>query len=166
MITGILYLGSILPLLLGIVLLPFSIFGVAMYGLGLLGFTPFITAYVYYRNSKRTLNHIKRNENAKIIPVLMAIGIILVLVFPIGLQWGTTSLIEHSIEMIIQGDARSAEQGVANLQLAFWCNEHCYDQIVWAYNEEEDSTHKKYLESAYFKLTGEDIEDRLRWLLD
>lgn len=87
MITGILSIGSILSFIFGFVLLPVSIFGVAMYGLGLLGFTPFFTAYVYHRNSKRALNHIKRNEPSQNIAVLMLIGMILVLVIPIGFHW-------------------------------------------------------------------------------
>src|SRR5262249_33418819 len=51
-LTGLLAGGTIFAGLLGLVLLPLSLIGLAL-GIGFLGFSPFVTAFVFWRNAVR-----------------------------------------------------------------------------------------------------------------
>jgi hypothetical protein len=53
-----------------------------------------------------------------------------------------------------------------NLQTVFWCSSLCYDEIVWAYAEEENVDKRQLMSSAYLKVTGNEIEERLQRLRD
>jgi hypothetical protein len=52
MIGGALLTGAVFCLVVGLVLSPFSLMGL-MFGIGIFGFTPFLTAFVYLRNAVR-----------------------------------------------------------------------------------------------------------------
>jgi hypothetical protein len=54
---GVMKAGGIFSLLVGLLILPFSVLGIFVGGLGLLGFIPFATAVVYLRNGARALRH-------------------------------------------------------------------------------------------------------------
>jgi hypothetical protein len=162
--TGIFFLGGILAFLLGIILLPFSILGLVFYLLGLLGFSPFLTSYVFYRNGRRALNQIRQTDNKKTIARLITVGIVVLLGLSAGLQWQATAVVDRSIEKILHGDARDAEQGTTTLKRAFWCPVACFDPLVWAYNDNKNQTARERIEEAYLQITGDTVQDRL-WMI-
>jgi hypothetical protein len=51
-LAGILFAGAIFSLLIGILLLPLSIIGLLLV-IGIFGFTPLVSAFVYFRNARR-----------------------------------------------------------------------------------------------------------------
>ena len=53
----VMYGGALFSLVIGLVLLPFSLIGIAFYGIGLCGFAPFLTFIIYLRNGRRALRH-------------------------------------------------------------------------------------------------------------
>jgi hypothetical protein len=57
---GIMIFGAVFALVLGLVLLPFSVLGILFYGIGLCGLTPFITMIIYLRNGRRALRHARK----------------------------------------------------------------------------------------------------------
>jgi hypothetical protein len=54
--NGSFMLGSILGLIIGVLLLPLTLIGTGVFGLGLAGFTPFFTSYVFSRRAKEAAN--------------------------------------------------------------------------------------------------------------
>jgi hypothetical protein len=54
-IGGILLGGSLVALLFGLVLLPASILGILFWGMGLLGFIPFLTAVAFFEQGRRAI---------------------------------------------------------------------------------------------------------------
>jgi hypothetical protein len=53
---GMLLAGGVFSLVIGVVLLPFSLMGLVFFLVGAFGFTPFFTAVVYLRNGWRAAN--------------------------------------------------------------------------------------------------------------
>jgi hypothetical protein len=53
LLAGFLLAGALFALLLGVFLLPFSMIGLFANGLGALGLSPFLTAFVFWRNGLR-----------------------------------------------------------------------------------------------------------------
>jgi hypothetical protein len=55
-VSGLFYVGGAISLLVGLVLLPFSIFGIMFSPISLLGLTPLFSAVVYIRHGRRAYN--------------------------------------------------------------------------------------------------------------
>lgn len=65
-LAGLFIVGSAISFSIGVILLPFSILGLAML-IGILGFTPLLTAVVFLRNSIRSYRAAKPFFNRKIL---------------------------------------------------------------------------------------------------
>lgn len=88
--AGILLTGAGLTTMLGIFLLPLNQLGLTLYCVGLLGVTPFLCSFVYFRNSIRILGRYRRRNPAQPISISMAaifMGVIITLTIPALLQW-------------------------------------------------------------------------------
>lgn len=165
-ISGIFFVGALLAFALGLVLLPYSIFGLIIV-IGVFGLTPFLTAFVYLRNGLRAFRKIQSTQNKNLLVGTMALGVICVIGIPLAINLKTSDLVSQSVHIIIHSNKQEEiDSAINKLQSAFWCSDSCYDQIVWSYSEEDDETKRKILSSAYLKLTGRSIEDRLRQLND
>jgi hypothetical protein len=165
--VGVLGVGAVFSLLVGIVLLPYSLFGLLI-GLGILGFIPFLTAFVYYRNAARAHQWAMHNQplNKIAFSALLILGLILTLVLPSVLQWQTTRYVSQSVDAILHGSPQVAEQGITDLKRAFWCSGYCYDAMVTEYIEETNQARRTFLEHAYQKLTGKSIIRRAEMFED
>jgi hypothetical protein len=89
LIAGIFFVGSGVAVIIGIVLLPMSLLGLLVC-LGVLGFIPFLTAYVYFRNGLRALSRAKEQNPSQSMPRLVTsilTGVLLILCIPTFLQW-------------------------------------------------------------------------------
>lgn len=159
-IAGILMFGALFAFLLGLVMLPLTILGVFIAGIGLLGFLPFVTGFIYLRNGRRALG------SATQLPIDKALrmaggflcGIALVIAIPVAVQWQTSRYVSQSVDAILNGDSLAAGQGVENLQHAFWCTETCYTPIVQAYRNTGDSARQQFLAAAYQQISGNTIQ--------
>jgi hypothetical protein len=60
-IAGVLFFGGLFSLLIGVLLLPFSLIGLLVI-IGLAGFTPFFTGVVYLRNGVRGFKSHQNNQ--------------------------------------------------------------------------------------------------------
>src|SRR5437762_7574420 len=55
LLAGVFFAASAISLIIGVVLLPFSLIGIVFYLIGLLGFTPLFTSVIFLRNGVRAL---------------------------------------------------------------------------------------------------------------
>jgi hypothetical protein len=170
-ISGILLASSLLAMALGVYILPVSLLGLflGLWGLlfatiGILGFIPFLTAFVFLRNGIRAVRITQPYKNKILLSVAMLIGIIFVVGVPFCVQWKASKFVSQSIYTIIHGDKEEVDLAVNNLQTVFWCSNLCYDEIVWAYAEEENEDKLRLMSNAYLRVTGNEIEERLRRL--
>lgn len=165
LIGGALMSGVMFCLAIGIVLSPFSAMGL-MLGIGIFGFTPFLTALVYLRNGYRALRT-QRNRALDLSRVLtLLIGLLLASAAPALLSVAIHQAVTKSISEIVQGDSEHALRAARRLMPLRFFAEADLDQIVQAYIAESDPTKKQVLKNCYHEVTGGDIDERVNILQD
>ncbi len=164
---GVLLAGALFSLVVGLALLPYSLIGLLFAGLGLLGFMPFLTAFLYLRNGRRALKYAQTNTPApgrNMTPVLLSA--LLTLIVPVGTQRQVTRLVTRETRGLTEGPAAAAPAATRRLKYVRWVAGEEYDELVFAYGREPDTARKARLASAYKELTGADVEARLARLND
>jgi signal transduction histidine kinase len=162
---GVMAAGAHFSLVVGVVLLPFSLIGL-MFLVGVLGFSPFLAALVYWRNGRRA-----RRASAAFLTDgqrrwLPLIAGLLALALPAAAHMEVSRLVARSLPELAGGDAASAEAAAGRLRLLGRLADADLDQLVWAYSKEADAARRERLARAYRDATGRDIEHRLTILLD
>ena len=160
-LAGALAAGAAFSFLLGILLLPYSLFGL-MIILGALGFAPFVTAFVYLRNSVRAyaLGSTPRDPAVARHPgtsLLAGVGFFLVLT----LHPATVTLVRSEVARVADRAVSSGDlaASVAILQRMRWLVES--DTLVWTYQKETAPERRRRLAELYRSLTGKRIDERL-----
>ena len=160
LMAGGLLAGGLFCVIIGFVLLPLSVIGL-MFGIGVFGFTPFLTALVYLRNAARAW-HAGNREDANLARVLAALaGTFLVLALPLLLSILIHQVVSRSVTEIIQGDSPHAIFAAHRLMPLRFVAGAELDRIVEAYRSESNAQRKELLKSCYREITGENIEERL-----
>ncbi len=162
-IAGILLSGAVCSLLIGILILPLSLIGLMLI-IGVLGFTPFFTAFVYLRSGIRAMKLAESHaSHPKLVSSLLS-GAFLIIAFPYAAYTSVNRMVSQSINDLMKDDSQAVENAVRRLKYVGWSGD--MDKIVWAYSKEQDQTRKQNLARAYKEITGNDVEDRLAILLD
>lgn len=161
--AGVLLTGALLSFLIGVLILPLTLMGLAFL-IGILGFTPFLTAFVYLRNGIRAKRIAESSVSRKALLGMMMAGALVVITIPVAAHVSVNRLVNQSMNELMQGDAQATERAVARLRYVRWFTN--MNKLVWAYSKEHDETRKRNLARAYKQLTGVEIEDRLQILLD
>jgi len=159
LLGGVLIAGSVFSTVVGIAILPFSLLGLLAV-IGVLGFIPFFTAFVYLRNGFRALWSDVDYEVNRSWLSQMAIGLVLALGLPAfaGIQVSRT--LTNSINAIIYGEPSQAEVAVNQLKWLPFVPQQKLDQIVDSYRGDADENRKSRLKKCYLEITGEDIDAR------
>ena len=165
---GVLCAGALFSLVIGLALLPFSLFGIMFYGIGLCGFAPFLTLIIYLRNGRRALRHAQAHALApgrRPPPALLSA--VLVLALPAAAQWQVTQVVSRDVRALTEGDAAYASAATRRLKYVRWLTlGEDYDQLVLAYRLERDPARRTRIAAAYKEITGADIETRNNALID
>jgi hypothetical protein len=153
--------GGLFCLAIGCILLPFSVMGL-MLGVGLFGFTPFLTALVYLRNSSRALRA-KSYESSTFTRLVGALcGCLFVLAVPTLLALEIRMTVSSSIDEIVRGDSEQASRAAHRLAPFRFIADAEFDRLIQAYVAESDPKRKQLLKSCFWEATGQDIEERVR----
>jgi hypothetical protein len=157
-VAGVLLAGSLFAGLLGLVLLPFSMIGLLV-GIGVLGFVPLATCYVFFRNGVIAYHSAAMGSVFLRVEATVILGGVLVFAIP-GVAQSTASL---AVRAAVRGVGNGDPHATAKLQIlpAFLYR----DRLVWAYQWEHDAIRRDRLARAFKALCGEDIESRL-WRLN
>lgn len=164
-VGGFLLTGALISFIIGLAILPFSILGILVV-IGILGFTPFLTAFVFWRNGRRAINlyPVGTSRGRKL--VAFALGLLFVLCGPSAAQFEISRAAASSLSDILEGDEQNAEAATERLKLLNYLTDTSTDDIVWAYIREQDTLRRARLAHAYMRITGKDIELRSQILLD
>jgi hypothetical protein len=163
---GIMLSGALFSAGIGICLLPFSLIGL-LFIIGALGFTPFLTAFIYLRNARRALRAGGTQLTRAGLSVTLLFGVTLALGAPAFAHWRVTRLIERSLAEVLEGEDARTHAAARKLRRVSWLASGELDQVVWAYGRETDPRRKDRLARAYRDITGGgDIEHRLAVLYD
>jgi hypothetical protein len=145
-----------------VVLLPLSLIGLLANGFGALGLSPFLTAFVFWRNGVRAWARASRGRAGS--ALLAACGFLAAAAGPPLAQFAVDRELTRATELALSPDPAEAARGLARLRrcrpVADW------DRLVWAYRSEGDEARRARLAHVYQKLTGAEIEHRLERLLD
>lgn len=161
--AGIFRMAQVVSFLLALVILPFSIIGIGMAGLGLLGLIPFLTAFVFYHQGGLARADASKLPHRRRSALLGAFAIILI---PIMLQWATGRYVSRAVnDLLTNPDA--APSAVSRLRAAFWCGDECFYNLAWNYYKSyKDPARQQYLASAYHDITGGDIRTKITTFSD
>jgi hypothetical protein len=160
MIAGALLTGAICCLAIGLVLSPFSLMGL-MFGIGIFGFTPFLTAFVYARNGVRAARA-GRSQTTVENGIVLSGGFLLALVAPLILSVALHSAVSNAVDEIIHADAQHAHFAAQRLVGLRFFSEAELNKIADAYVTEQDGRKQEQLRTLYREITGDDIKLRLR----
>ncbi len=162
LLAGFLAAGALFALLLGVVLFPLSIIGLVAGGIGVLGLSPFLTAFVFWRNGVRAWARARRGTAGA--ALLAACGFLAAAAGPPLAQFAVDRELTRATELALSPDPAEAARGLARLRrcrhLADW------DRLAWAYQGEGDEGRRARLAEVYKELTGGEVEDRLSRLVD
>lgn len=161
MLGGALMAGALFSLVVGIVLLPFSLLGLIIL-IGALGFSPLLTAFVYWRNGRRALRVSASRLGATRRTLALAFGATLAFGAPAYTHLRVAHAVAHAVEQLTAGDETQALATARRLKVFGWIAPVEFDPLVMAYAREPNAAKKVRLARAYRELTGGEVETRLR----
>lgn len=151
-LSGLFFLGSAVSLAVGIFLFPFSLLGMIVL-IGVLGFTPFFSAFVYARNAVRAYETAAFSLDARTLKHSAALSLVLSFCLP----YLFNAQVAQGLKEMTRGDART----VRKIGARFWYIAPLvnFDPLVTAArtNSGDDAEAEKALAEVYFELTGEEI---------
>jgi len=150
-LAGILAAGATFAFGLGVALLPFSIVGILLMGLGLLGFSPFLTGAVFARRAELIYaaapSHGRRTR--------FWLGFAAFFAFAAGVQWRATAVWQDSVADICSGNAERNARGTE--RLSQWRSLLNLRQLGVVHAHENDRAKQQRIEGAYRQLTGREL---------
>jgi hypothetical protein len=166
LIAGVFFTGAVFTSVLSVVLAPFSLAGIAFYGIGLLGFIPFFTSYVYWRNSIRALKQAKASLTRQVLIWTMISGIVLLITIPVVVDIALSRIASKSLQIVLSETADSTLKEKAMMRLSYvgWYIDT--NEIVNDYQTETDPIRKDKLAAIYQSLRNQDIGERIAILKD
>lgn len=168
-LAGMLLAGAAFSLAVGMAILPFSVLGILFFLVGLLGFVPFLTAFVYLRNGWRAAGAVGPGGVGW--PARAALALVCGFVFALGAPAFVQASVESEVAAAL-ADVRAGRElspkRLRTVRLAAAASgSAAYDEIVWDYHKERNAERRARLAEAYAQITvGGDIERRLQTLLD
>jgi hypothetical protein len=165
MLGGALMAGALFSLVVGVVLLPFSVIGL-MFLVGALGFSPLLAAFVYWRNGRRALRASATRLEGTRRALALAFGATLALGAPAYAHLRVARAVSHAVEQLTAGDEAQALAATRRLKVFGWLAPVEFDSLARAYAREPDAAKKARLAHAYRELTGGEVGDRLSLLND
>ena len=162
-LAGLFFLGGIISLGVGIVLIPFSLLGLIIL-VGILGFTPLFTSIVFLRNAFRAMQTSKTFLEKSVLIYAVAFGALFSAILP----WTINNEIKKSLENIANGDAQIVYEESQKLKyVAPLVN---FDKLALIYHrsapDKRETGKMKAIAEIYKEMTGEDLENKVRVLMD
>jgi hypothetical protein len=161
--AGTLGAGAAFALGLGAVLVPYSLYGL-MIVIGVAGFSPFLTGFVFLRNAVRAHAQARERHGRNVTGLVTAVAFVLAVGLPLTLQKAAQREVAVAIRSVLAADEPATAHALARLRSLGWLTET--DAIVWAYQREGDRERQGRLSKFYRSLTGRPIEERLEKLWD
>jgi len=156
LIGGVLIAGALFSFIVGVLILPLTLLGLIIL-IGVVGFTPFLTSFVYLRTGIRAQRTQQRNVLLESRFLLALTAALLSVAMPALLSYHVSAIVSTSMSQIVTGNPREAELAVHRLR---WLPVSSTElgQLVDAYGNETSSEKKDALKRYYKEITGKDIE--------
>ena len=162
---GLFLVGATFSAVIGLTILPYSLIGLMLL-IGVLGFTPFFTAFVFLRNGIRALR-VQINHSSSEWRFLAAmLGGVLLVGLPVLASIQMENAISASVNTLVSGNVIQATEAANRLKWFRFVPDKYSNQIAEAYGREFDPSKRAILKQAYNDITGDDIEIRHQMLAD
>jgi hypothetical protein len=162
--------AAIFATLLGVVLLPFCVVGICFEKIAILGFSPFLTAFVFWRNAIRAKQQACGIRSEGLAQALTAIGMLASSLGPCAVDGCFAHEFSRAVEMSLSADPNESASGIAVLRQYRWLPNFAQivdtDNLATAYEDEKDTGRRQRLAAVHRELTGVEVEDRLASLRD
>lgn len=161
-LAGFFAVAGLISLGIGVVLFPFSLLGLVVI-IGVLGFTPLMTAIVYLRGAFRTFQGAKPFLESKILINSFVLSAVLSLAFPAILNLK----IEQTLEEMQNGDAQTIRAGARRLK--YFAPLVNFDRLAQSYRYDAPAQFDERnvaLAEAYQEMTGKNLDWRANVLND
>jgi hypothetical protein len=146
-LSGLFAFGSFVSLGVGIVLLPFSIVGLILL-IGVLGFTPLFSGFVYLRNSFRAFQ-----QAAPFLEERVLVGLfLLALLFSFTVPFAINVEIARRMDNMIRGDAQSIYANADRLK--YFAPLIDFSALGRAYCRSHDNEKRRALADVYARYEG------------
>jgi hypothetical protein len=147
-LAGVLCIGALFAFLQGLVLLPFSILGLFVLLIGLLGFVPFATGLAFLLHAEGAMLDARRVAGRWRVARLALVGAVLVIGVPLAVQWPVATAMEAALKRTANGDSTAIEA------FECWTPLALKHRMLQEWRRETNSDRKECLNQAYEKLTG------------
>lgn len=151
-LAGVLFTSGLVSLVVGLILLPFSLIGLLLL-IGALGFTPLFTAFVYLRNGVRAFNESSQYFERVFLTRSIAVIALTVLAIPALFNLKLNRAIDN---MIAHADSRNVYDATFRVSPIWYLVDT--NRIVDGYIAQNSEEKKKVLEMAYQLIDGGDIK--------
>ena len=152
--------------MIGVLILPYSVIGLMFLLIGALGFTPFLTALVFFRNGFRALRANVNNSTLLYRLSVATLSAVLVVGLPFLASIQLDRTISASVDTIIAGNVTEAEAAEARLKWFRFVPFKHRAALASAYSLESDPAKRDVLRRVYENMTGEDIAEYRRYGFD
>jgi hypothetical protein len=144
-VAGTLLAGSVFAFGLGLALLPFSLLALLAV-IGALGFTPFLTSFVFCSSGILALRSARSCLRTPCLAISVAVGVVLAYALPYSLQSGAERGWRNAVEVLADGDASA----IRRVQLFYRFRPHDGNHfpIEAAIEKERDPVRKQRLVEA------------------
>ena len=164
-LAGALYGSALFSVALGIRMLPLTLIGILAI-IGILGLTPFVTAFVFLRNGVRSQAGCVSSRGRAAQVAALVLGVALVLGIPIGLHMVATHQVNWAVATFVNGndqDFGRAEKilGTARSLRLAQLDPYVGDKIFVSYINTSDPKQRQKFARAYQGLTGDPIAEPL-----
>jgi len=159
---GVFLAGATVSFAIAVMILPLTLIGL-VFLIGVLGFVPFITGFVYLRNGLRAIGHVPQAASSTRVATVV-ISAVIALALPGLAQWTAIRMVNKSMAEMIDQNSGPIDAPVARIKRLHLVIDT--DRIVREYEKETATARKERLGRAYKEITGEDIELRRRIMKD
>lgn len=161
-LAGLFAVGSAVSLGIAVVLLPISLFGLIIV-IGILGFTPFFTSIVFFRNALRAFKAARFFLERKVLIYSLVVSALFGAVVP----YVFNKNVEHALAEIKSGDVPTMRANARSLKyVAPLVNFDSLKREYFFKNKETERAEKAALAEIYLELTGENITNESGFSLD
>lgn len=163
--AGIFFVGAAFSGVIGVVLLPLSVIGLIVL-IGVLGFTPLLTSFVYLRNGVRVARLQSPGATAQHRLMVAVMSAVLVTALPVLTTWQVERSISATVDHLIDADLAQSQDAARQLKWFRFIPEKYSNRIAVAYVNSVDPVKRQTLNEAYRNITGEDLEMKPRFNYD
>lgn len=154
-LAGLFLTGTVVSLIIGVILFPFSVLGLSVWmPIALLGFTPLFSAIVFLRNTVRAYRTSKPLLENKVFAGAFTLGVIFSAVVP----WTINTEISRSFEKMKAGNAETVKTETGKLKfVAPLVNFEDLATVYYSTLQQKDGEKTTALAMEYKEMTGNQL---------